>query len=966
VAYAEAAALCRVAPEGEVMASPATAQLVSVGVSHSAFRLEPSTGGPYLLVSQTPERTGPGLPGALAAALEGPLAARREELGLLSGAWADTLAGSASAVFVGGEPGIGKSRLLAELGRRVLADGALVLYGTTHEDPGYGPVVEALSSLRGLAPDRLEALAGPVLDSVARLVPGLSAADPVALETDELTRRRLFDDVADLLARISADTPVLLILEDLHWAAAGTVSLVRHLLRRADRGQVMVVVSYRSTELGRSHPLFALMADLTGQPSVHRLALGGLDASGLDELMATAGEADALTLMDLTGGNPLFALSLLRAGGQLPDRLPGTIRDVLADRVSRLSPDAKTVIDFGAVCGPTFDLALVEAGAGLEPGRDPLDGLEDAIEAGLLRETDSGRYAFAHGLIHRVVLDGLSDGWRRATHRRLGEILSEATSVALGHSSLAARPGAGSDGIEMVAESRARRLLRRDEEAVLASASHWLAAGDETDPERAAEAVLAAAMVLEDRTAWEELYALLARAVGELGPHTSPGTRALLMIEQAEAAHVVGQIEMARRLASEAADVAFELGDPFLAADAAAAYGAWAFGGMPDPRAAELQLRAMAMVEGNPGPDAERKLSRLQCARAWHLLATEARADEAEALAAEALATGRRLGDTPTVFNALHVLSNAVQGTNRLAEREAYTAERVALTGGDPLFSHQTAQQLAGIHLERGDVAEFGRIARALMDQGSGGIWTRLVTATEQLNTLALIEGRLADADAGVERLSTMPGVAEYHFYFLSAQLAAVRREQGRGAELIGLAPTELGQGPILFPLAGALLRAEAGQLAQAEATVQAAMARFGSLGRDQAWSVMLALLAELTALIGRPDWCDPLIPALAPLSGLIAVAGYGMVALGAVDRFLGMLHATAGRREEAEACYRSALILEERAGSPTWTVRTRIWLGRLLGPGDDEGRVILGQARDEAERIGMNGQAALAAALLG
>ena len=212
---------------------------------------------------------------------------RDGELERLQQLWKEAAAGERRVALLAGEPGVGKTRLAAELAVAVHEDGAIVLGGRCDEDLGvpYQPFVEALRHFVDHGdPAGFPGCLGRYGGELTRLVPELSdrAELPPPLRSDPDTERyRLFDAVASWLAVVSAETPVLLVLDDLHWAAKPTLLLLRHVLRSARGARILVLGTYRDTELGRRHPLSEFLADLRRQGGVERLPISGLDPAGV-------------------------------------------------------------------------------------------------------------------------------------------------------------------------------------------------------------------------------------------------------------------------------------------------------------------------------------------------------------------------------------------------------------------------------------------------------------------------------------------------------------------------------------------------------------------------------------------------------------------------------------------------------------------------------------------------------------
>ncbi len=374
--------------------------------------------------------SGPSLPAVLAG--PGPFVGRGHELERLLSAYQLTLAGGTGAVLIAGEPGVGKTRLAGEWSRQAFEQGAVVLYGRCDEDLGapYQPFAEALRSLVPcLGADRVRGLRG--VEALLPLVPGLTDALPdlaAPPRADPDTERyALFDAVVALLGIVSTSAPVVLILDDLHWAAKPTLLLLRHLLRFGEHARIQILGTYRSTDLDRSHPLAAMLADLHRDGSAHRLQLSGLDEDDVSAYVAEAGYDDeelARALASVTGGNPFFLIEALRhvdeSGGRWdPSTLPQGVREAVSRRLSRLPVETNKALAAAAVVGSRFALALVESVV----GEDLIDAFDEASKAGIVIEEPGGRYRFNHAIVRQSLLTELASVRRMRLHQRIAATL---------------------------------------------------------------------------------------------------------------------------------------------------------------------------------------------------------------------------------------------------------------------------------------------------------------------------------------------------------------------------------------------------------------------------------------------------------------------------------------------------------------------------------------------------------------
>ncbi|OBK24095.1 hypothetical protein A5634_04280 [Mycobacterium asiaticum] len=413
-------------PDDVVLADLGMRQLRNLARPEHVFELRLDTDQREQVVADAPIDR-PALPAVLTA--PGPFVGRGAELESLFTAWQNS---GAHAVLIAGEPGVGKTRLAGEWSHRAYAQGSIVLYGRCDEDLGapYQPFAEAL---RALVPcvgaDRLRGLRG--VEALLPLVPGLpdvvpDLASPARADPDT-ERYALFDAVVALLEIASAAAPVVLILDDLHWAAKPTLLLLRHLLRFGDHARVQIVGTYRSTDLDRSHPLAAMLADLHRDGTASRLNLSGLDEDDVTTYVAEAGYDDeelAHALASVTGGNPFFLIEALRhvdeSGGVWDQNtLPQGVREAVSRRLSRLSQETNKALAAAAVVGSRFGLELVEQVV----GSDLVDAFDEACAAGLVVEEPGGRYRFNHAIVRQSLLTELASVRRMRLHQRIATTL---------------------------------------------------------------------------------------------------------------------------------------------------------------------------------------------------------------------------------------------------------------------------------------------------------------------------------------------------------------------------------------------------------------------------------------------------------------------------------------------------------------------------------------------------------------
>jgi DNA-binding CsgD family transcriptional regulator len=355
--------------------------------------------------------------------------------------------GTAGAVFVGGDSGIGKTRLLRELERLAVDRGARALRGDClafgADGLPYAPIAAALRGLaRDLPPGEFEELVGPAAGDLARLLPELSAGrspdEPdqgVSGAGDVIAQARLFGLLRALFDRLAAEAPLLLAIEDIHWADRSTLEFLSSLLRGLRDERLLLVCTYRSDELHRQHPLRPFLAEEERRHVVERLEVAAFSRAELAEQVA--GILDSAVEPGLVArlharceGNAFFAEELLAASDAATGPLPSNLRDVLNLRLEALPDDARGVLRVAAAAGRRSGHRLLAAVAGL-PEPALVEALREALTQHVLVQDDDG-YAFRHALLQEAAYADLLPGERTALHLALAEALRDDPTLAAG------------------------------------------------------------------------------------------------------------------------------------------------------------------------------------------------------------------------------------------------------------------------------------------------------------------------------------------------------------------------------------------------------------------------------------------------------------------------------------------------------------------------------------------------------
>jgi DNA-binding SARP family transcriptional activator len=382
------------------------------------------------------------LPPSLVGEGRATLVGRAAQLEWLRRHWQDARAGRRQVVVVVGEPGIGKTRLAAEFCRSAYEHGALVFLGRCYEDSlvPYQPVVEALRHyVSESPPEALRPVVARHRATLAKLLPELadSSAPGAAIgsSTEPLDGEQvmLFEAMASVLRTAAEEQPLILVVDDLHWGDAPTLSLLRHVVRATEGTPLLILGTYRDTEVDEADPLARALAELRRARTLQTLRLEGLDEEEVAAMISSqSGRAPPTAvvraIVDRTQGNPFFVEELVRELSAEADfsealtRIPDTVKDLLVRRLRRLDDRCRRVLTIASVTGREFALDLIHTVAGAT-AEEVADSLEQAITAQVVRESSIGHYSFAHALIRETIYERLSRTRRAQLHRQIGEAI---------------------------------------------------------------------------------------------------------------------------------------------------------------------------------------------------------------------------------------------------------------------------------------------------------------------------------------------------------------------------------------------------------------------------------------------------------------------------------------------------------------------------------------------------------------
>jgi DNA-binding CsgD family transcriptional regulator len=903
--------------------------------------------------------TGPPLPGPLRLTPPLPFVGRAGELAVLDRMLAEAMHEGRRIALVQGEAGSGKTRLARQVAERAAGAGAGVLYGACDSSLPlpYQAFVEALEQLAEREPSAVAEVArGPGGAELGALLPGVVTRPPPAPEggpDPRGGRYRLHAAVTDVLGAYSRGRPVVLVLDDLHWADASTLLLLRQLARTTAELPLLVIATARHVEAEAAPDLADALAELHRLDGFVHVPLGALDELEIADFVrrlapGTGGDrVDALAeaLADLTGGNAFLMAELAHdladsgrleengdsAGGVLEGLgIPQGVRDVVGQRLARMAADTRGLVELAAVSARALELAVLSAAAPLDEAA-LLSALDEATASRMLEEVPGGRitYRFRHELLRRAVADRLSSARRAALHLRLAT------------------------GLESVHGADAERSVND-------LAFHFAQAAGLGGREPAVRYALRAAELAMRSFAYEEAVRQLRFAL-DLGID-EPSSRAQALCEIGTALHRSGHPPQALENYAAAAAVARDIGDVELLAQAAIGFenACWR-PGIYDARSTALLEEATAAAGDRDGPRRVRLLASLSRAHAYrgeHV--------SAEATWRSAVEMARRTGDRRGLAVSLYhaAWTRGSQSPETVLRSLDEARDLFGSLGEDDLRLELDGFRLSLI-LEGFDSEALRRELRTFRGEAErAGQPFYLHVAAYVSSTLAVCDGHFTEAELMAGRaLELSRQFDEDASAIHGIQMFTIRREQGRLAEVATLIRlmTERGadEGDAWGP-ALAVVLAELGMADEARRVLRRLCADgFAGVPRGGLWLGGLAYLADACALAGAVDLAAPIYGELSELEGKNVVIGQGVACYGAADRFLGMLAAMMGDAATAERHFEAALAHNGRLRSPTWRAHTAYEYGRVLRQGGGSAASaradeLLAEAASTARETGM------------
>jgi DNA-binding CsgD family transcriptional regulator len=867
-----------------------------------------------------------------------PIVGRGRELAQLRAALVAASGGAGRLVLVGGEPGIGKTRLVSAVVDMAGDYGVPVAAGCAIDDPGMPP----------LWPWRDAGRSVPALAGVLGGAAGSAAESPAAAADSASARFVMFTEACQALADAAAERGLLVVLEDLQWADRTSLLLLRHLAGELARTRLLVVATFREAT---APPLADLLPALLRAGSTRPIRLTGLSRSDIAQWLqwlATVGDVDGLAgrLWTGTGGNPLFVRMLVeRDAAAIGDGLSGfpELRHLVLAQVGRLGDPARELLDAASVLGERIDppvLAEVTGRSAAEVGTL----LDQAVARGVLQSTpEMAGLSFAHAVVRDAVYDELVPSRRMALH-----------------------------------EQAARALERSGRGAALAGqiASHWQRSGSPGWAAHCVRWARAAARSATAALAYDEAsrFTALALHAAEADPaQTGAALRAELTLDAARAEFVAGHIEASLAFCQAAARLAEDAGRPDILAAAALV-----ITGMGDPATtAAVDVLCAKAIRTVPAGDTALR-ARLRARQAIGAAETDA-GNRARELSAEALALAERSDDPDALLDGIHARHLSLCAPQFLAERRelAIRACQVAHQARQPLAELWGHVWLVDAAFQAGDLAavdyELGCIEQFAVYRRHGLAWWHLhrlrATRAALVGDLNAAVAHNEEARAVAARIGAISTTGMY--YAFRNQLALLRgtidREEGETALAMMRQVPGIPLVRIFIPLTYALL----GDRDLARATFEEFRHMPGTLEVGPRWAVLLVMIGTAAVMLDDTETADRVYTELSGLAPTYAADGSGVVfSIGSVQWPIGDLALATGRADEAIHRYTDAIEMNARIGARPFLALSRFGLAKALmargNPGDlPAARSLATEAAAEFRRLGLPGQLTAADALL-
>ncbi len=842
------------------------------------------------------------------------LAGRVQELARLQELVERARDGAGGLAIVVGDPGIGKSRLAAELAVAAHAGDANVLWGRCHQEAlvPYEPFVEVLRQYAaGCSAAELTALTLAAGGEFLTLAPDLARrldAVPVtpAVWDPQARRHRLFESVCELLVIAGAARPLVVVFEDLHWADSSTTLLLTHLADHARAARLLVVGTLRGAEVDREHAMTQLLDRARCADDGAWIELAGLAASETGQIVRELAPLrdDGERLHSAAEGNPLFVIEALRARaeGGPEGRLPFLVTDLIDQRLQRLKRDAATVLGVGAVVGRTFELAIVAHASGMAEAQ--LTGaVNEALGARLVSEVPGTpvSVSFTHGLIRETRYRQHSAADRRTLHDAVAEAIAAVHADSL--------------------DDHLAELAGHREAAVR----------DRATARAAIDALLRAVEQARGRQAFEVAASLLLRADVLLDvADASREQRCDVSLSLADALRAADRIPDARARAAAAATVARDAGDGERLARAALSFVGSQLvfkAGRVDGADVKLLEEAVTML-----PDRENALRARVLSRLCSALYYGDRFDRVPALSEEAVRRARASGEEEAIGWALFSSFWVSLRPEGVSETMAISDEIMRIAGRTKSIALGCEATITKGYalLRRGRPDELGALLARRRETllGTGmPVYRWVVDAIDATLAVACGRGEAAEQQIHAAVASAVAVDGQDAARFGAIPLERLRHDQGRGGELVPSLRAVVANNPGLGCWQAILVHAlvAAGENREAQQRLrQLAAGDFGGWKRDVNWLWGMTAATEACVVLGDIETAGTLHRLLAELPDQSVQAGPVLAYHGPLHRYIAPLAALLGREQEAEERFNAAIDQLDVTGARPLAAATR------------------------------------------
>ena len=877
---------------------------------------------------------------------------RDQEMSRFRDAFAAMLHGRRTVFLLAGEPGIGKTRCAEAIAAEAEDRGALTLWGRCYEEPGAPPFWPWIQILRGLidanSKDETQLLLGSVGTELASLLPELPddgrRNEPAIDAGSAQARFRFFDAVGQFLASAARQVPLVVVLDNLHWADAPSLSLLEFLNEELASQRVLIVATYRDTEVSRTHPLVKTLGELSRDARVQRVRLGGLDetavgmlaSSMLDESLTSTA---CRTIYEQTDGNPLFAIELIKvleaegrdSGGVVSSRIPDGVRETIGRRLAHLSGSCNDLLSVASVLGRRFTIREVALTGGFCV-EHVLENIESAVRAGIVHEQPdrNGEYLFSHALVRETLYEEIPTLVRLQRHAAAADALAKIhgaiadtslariahhyhEALALGHADDTIRFG-------LLAAQHAVRIYAY--EAAVTHYDQALAAMQHADA-RNVSAI--AATILLKTAALKELGAIkdaletlfgaidLVRYIEDLDLLTDVLMVLAIVTSNAPQQHLVPLLtEVINTFPDE------------------------------DSPGHAKALATMAFASRNSAAKAD----------------TLARVDAAVSMA-------RRLADPDLLCVCHQLAAMALRGLPDLLERRIELGfahiEEARRAANASSLAEAIHWQILNL-FESGDIGTLEELLQEIDNLGLGRVGMAAYHKTCHRVTLALLRGEWAGLEERIESLRELglQSRREDAEGVYGAQMFTLNRLLGRLQHYEPIARQFLeGDSARQWKPGLMLLCDEIGLKPEARKLLDDLMADDGSgLCRDELLVACLVYATEVTCSLQCHQHAQGLYDRLAPYAGQVANHPTA-VCFGATDLFLGMLATLTADGDAAERHFQAALTTNRRIRAWPMLAKTQYEYARWLSAQNDpetgkRARDLLQDAEQLASRLKM------------